>query len=152
MVEHPQAMTASLSSFERGNPLSQSNFRGYPNVVSHPDRSPGFADPSAKLRTAVVISDVGTDDVYAFTTRGVLAAKITGFSYPEALARDSFGNIYVANANFRGKATFSFIRTISRRSRPYTICPATIYRSASPFQRLVSSASPAVRRRAGPTS
>jgi hypothetical protein len=62
-----------------------------------PDHSRGFADPDAASTAAVVVSDSGTDDVYAYSLSGKLVATITGFSEPQGLGADLQGNIYVAN-------------------------------------------------------
>jgi hypothetical protein len=57
--------------------------------------SAGFVDPQAARNAAVIVSDLVTQDVYAFDPTGKLVATLTGFEYPEGLATDPAGNIYV---------------------------------------------------------
>jgi hypothetical protein len=67
------------------------------NANVNPDDSAGFAEPDAKAKAAVIISDSGTNDVYAYSAAGKLVATITGFSEPQGLGGTKAGDFYVAN-------------------------------------------------------
>jgi hypothetical protein len=77
------------------DPASALFRKGY--GAPEPDMSSGFADVDAAATAAIVVSDSGTNDVYAFSTKGKLVAKITGFSEPEGMAATKAGSFYVAN-------------------------------------------------------
>jgi hypothetical protein len=82
-----------------------------------PDLSAGFADADAKSTAGILISDAGTNDVYAYTTTGKLVATVTGFNEPQGMFATKAGNFYVANtqssdvllysANFNQVATLN---------------------------------------------
>jgi hypothetical protein len=61
-----------------------------------PDMSAGFVGPDAASKAAIIVSDAGRGDVYAFGVTGKVVATITGLSSPQGLALDSAGNLYVA--------------------------------------------------------
>ncbi len=65
--------------------------------VSKPDLSSGFADVDASVKAAVIVSDSGTNDVYAYSSSGKLIATITGFSEPQGMGGTKAGSFYVAD-------------------------------------------------------
>ncbi len=67
------------------------------SLVVKPDLSAGFADADAKSTASILISDAGTNDVYAYTTAGKLVATVTGFDEPQGMFATKAGNFYVAN-------------------------------------------------------
>lgn len=66
--------------------------------ISKPDVRPGFADPDAAVKAAIIISDGGANDVDIFSTKGKLVAQITGVS--GGLATTKAGSLYVANTDY----------------------------------------------------
>ncbi len=75
LMHQPPSRSIDASSRRNADPTSVV----LPNVgrISRPDLSVGFADVDAAAEAAIVVSDAGTDDVYAFSPKGKLVATIT---------------------------------------------------------------------------
>jgi hypothetical protein len=92
-----QRATHTVSAVLTGEPIS--NAATKPAMLAQPVSGPGFRSPDidAKGGAALYVSDYYADTVTIFSTAGKETAQITGFSYPEGLAGDESGNIYVNN-------------------------------------------------------
>lgn len=56
-------------------------------------------NPAARSRDLLYISDIGTDDVYAFAyPKGKLMGTLSGFQEPAGLCVDKTGNIWITDA------------------------------------------------------
>jgi hypothetical protein len=95
--QSPQSSQRAVLETEKSSLFEGRPFQSLLPQGMHTDLSPGFAEPDAGSKTAVIASDIQTNDVYAFTSTGVLVATITGFMEPEGMALDASGNIYIAN-------------------------------------------------------
>lgn len=93
----PQLVSRSVNSFSRQITHTPSVLRPGVNAIVNPDHSAGFADPDAAVKAAIIVSDSGTDDVYAYSAAGKLVATITGFSEPQGMGGTKAGDFYVAN-------------------------------------------------------
>jgi hypothetical protein len=91
-----QPVTRSIDAISRRNAAPESVLRPSVLRVSKPDLSPGFVSPDA-FKAAVIVSDVGTNDVYAYSAAGKVVATLTGFSEPQGLASTKAGSFYIAN-------------------------------------------------------
>lgn len=91
-----QSVSRSIDSSSRRNAAPESVLRPDVVRVSKPDLSPGFVTPDA-FKAAVIVSDVGTNDVVAFSAAGKVVATLTGFSEPQGLASTKAGSFYIAN-------------------------------------------------------
>ncbi len=86
----------SIDAISRRNADPASVLRPSVLRVSKPDLSHGFVGPDA-VTAAIIVSDSGTNDVYAYSTKGKLVATLTGFSEPQGMGGTKAGSFYVAN-------------------------------------------------------
>jgi hypothetical protein len=91
-----QPVSRSIDASSRRNAAPESVLRPSVVRVSKPDLSPGFVGPDA-VTAAIIVSDSGTNDVYAYSTKGKLVATLTGFSEPQGMGGTKAGSFYVAN-------------------------------------------------------
>jgi NHL repeat len=68
--------------------------------ATHRDRGPSWMSPDAKQTALLYVSDLQTDDVYAYSyPGGTLEGKLTGFSEPWGLCVDRKGDVFVTDHN-----------------------------------------------------
>jgi len=95
LLHEPSSRSIDASSRRNADPTSVL----LPSVYrpSKPDLSTGFADTDASVTAAVIVSDGGTNDVYAYSNKGKLIATVTGFSEPQGMGGTKAGSFYVAD-------------------------------------------------------